>query len=99
MCFQVVFEFSNVEFCSPVNGEIESANYFNFCFICQSVSASSCQPSVSLDFFDTEVCQAVCSIALIFLVNVIFDHECCRGQATGHQSLSKVNAGMQTLMF
>ena len=79
MCSQVVFEFSNREFCSlqvasrpgdwkcvlklssnsltlnfvrsksPVNDEIESANYF--CFTSQSVSASSCQQSVSLDFF------------------------------------------------
>lgn len=33
-----------------------------------------------LRLIDIEVCQAICSIALIFLVNVIFDHECCRGQ-------------------
>ena len=72
----------------PANQEIESAYYFNFCFVCQFVSPPGCQPSVSVDFFvlschprlsDIEVCQAICSITLIFLVNIILDHECCRG--------------------
>ena len=33
--------------------------------------------SCQLRLIDIEVCQVVCSIALMFLVNVIFDHECC----------------------
>ena len=52
VCFQVVFEQCALNFVRsklPADREIESANYYKFCFICQSVS--SCQPSVSLDSF------------------------------------------------
>ena len=88
MCFQVVFKQSGLNLfapsCQPTGKLLQILFHMSICIKLSAIGefgflCLSCQ----LRLIDIKVCQVVCSIALMFLVNVIFDHQCCRGQKTG----------------